>query len=162
MIIISDSSPLIGLSQIGHLDLINRVFDEIIIPPAVAIECTLHSHKPGAKLIQAAIDNAKIKIFKDKFDHLKNLSDMLGPGEIEAISLASQLSMPLLIDEKLGRDIAKKNNVNVIGTCGLLLAAKQQNAIKSIKPILEQLICTGYRISGKLIENTLNLEKKLK
>ncbi len=157
MIIVSDSSPLIGLSQIGRLDLINYLFNEVIIPPAVATECTLHPHKPGAKKIQEAINDSRLTIFAGAIDHLKNLSAILGPGEIEAISLAKQLIAPLLIDERLGRIAAKQNNISIIGTGGLLLSAKKMKIIPLVKPLIDQLINTGYRISLDLQQSILKL-----
>lgn len=150
MIIVADASPLIGLSQIGQLNLLNRLFKEIVLPPAIVEECTLHSHKPGAKIIQTAIDESKLKIFNNTITPIKNLSAVLGPGEIEAISLAKQLTVPLLIDERLGRIAAKHHDAAVIGTCGILLSAKQLKIIKAVKPIMHQLLDTGYRISTDL------------
>lgn len=160
MIIVSDASPLIGLSQIGGLRLLNQLFKKIVIPPMVAFECTEHSHKPGAKIIQKAIDKSEITVYQDSFETVKNLSALLGPGEIEAISLAKKLSAPLLIDERLGRNAADQLKIAVIGTCGLLLLAKQQKIIPDIKSVMNQLINTGYRISQELEHAALKIAKE--
>lgn len=154
MIIVSDASPLIGLSQIGQLDLLFQLFKEIIIPPAVATECTYDSHKPGAVIIQSAIDQSRMTIYQGAIDLVENLSSILGPGEIEAISLSKKLTVPLLIDERLGRIAAKQHKISVIGTGSLLLSAKEHKIISAVKPIMNQLINTGYRIPADL-QNTI-------
>ncbi len=160
MIIVSDASPLIGLSQIGQLSLLNKLFKDVIIPPMVAFECTELSHKPGAKIIQKAIDHSKIIVYQDGIEPVKNLSAILGPGEIEAIALAKQLKASLLIDERLGRNAAAQLKISVIGTGGLLLAAKQQKIISNVKALMIKLMNTGYRIAPELEDTILKLAKE--
>ncbi len=72
-----------------------------------------------------------------------------------------KLAELLLIDERLGRNAAEQLKISVIGTGGLLLAAKQQKIILSVKPLIEELITTGYRISPELENTILRLAKEL-
>ena len=54
----------------------------------------------------------------------------------------------LLIDEKLGRSVALREGLKIIGVVGLLTAAKQKNLISSIGPFLTQLeVEAGFRLS---------------
>jgi len=155
VIIVADSSPMIGLGRINQLDLLNRLFKNVLIPPAVAAECTYDLKKPGAKSIQAAIDQSLIQIYDGKFERVKNLSRVLGLGEIEAISLALSLDAPLLIDEKKARSSAQQFGIDIIGVDGVLIAAKKQKILPSIKPLLDELQTVGYRISSDLYKTIL-------
>lgn len=156
-IVVSDSSLLIGLGRINQLDLLNQLFKHVIVPPAVAFECTSRFHLPGAQAIQTAINHQKIILHDGNIDLAKNLSSVLGQGEIESISLASQMKCPLLIDDNNGRTAAKTLNIQVIGTGGLLLAAKEKKIIKEVKPLLSELKASGYRLSETLIEKITEL-----
>ncbi len=150
MIVVSDASPLIGLGKINQLDLLSKLFQQIIIPPAVEDECVFYRNKPGADAILSAIKKKDISVHHKPIDLVANLSKVLGPGEIEAISLAVKINRPLLIDERKGRIAAKQQDVNIIGTGGVLIAAKQQQIISKIQPVLDDLIQSGYRISDRL------------
>ena len=69
--------------------------------------------------------------------------------------MAHALHLPLLIDEKLGRNAAKKLNIKIIGTLGVLLLAKRKKVIRTVKPIMSCLKRGRYFISDKLIKETL-------
>ena len=42
MIVVSDTSPLTALLAIGEIELLHRLFDEVIIPGAVRRELVVH------------------------------------------------------------------------------------------------------------------------
>lgn len=85
----------------------------------------------------------------------KVLFDVLGKGEASAIILASQLKAGLLIDEKLGRKVARKMQLPIIGTAGVLLLAKEKNLILEIAPLIFELKKSGYYLSEELINTVL-------
>jgi predicted nucleic acid-binding protein len=62
-----------------------------------------------------------------------------------------------LIDERKGRKIAQVYNVNIIGTLGLLLKAKQQGLLERVKPDIELLQQSSTRISTELYQRVLGL-----
>ena len=41
MTVVADASPLIALAQVGHLPLLERLFGEVVAPPAVVREVGL-------------------------------------------------------------------------------------------------------------------------
>ena len=84
-------------------------------------------------------------------------SPSLGLGEWEAIVLALELSCPVLLDDKLARAHAQHAGVAVIGTGGLLIAAKAKSLIPAVAPLLEALQRAGYHFSEELVARILQL-----
>ena len=155
-IIISDASPLIALARIKHLSLLSQTLGDIIIPEAVAAECILDALKPGAREIKQAIDKQMIEVHKDPPLHTyQKWSVILGQGESAAIILAKTLKSALFIDEKLARQVAFTLNLQVIGTAGLLLLAKQKGELPQVKPLLTALKKEGYYLSAALEKEVL-------
>lgn len=52
-----------------------------------------------------------------------------------------------MIDEKLGKELAEAENITCKGVVGLLIEAKQNGLLQSIKPLLENL---KFRLSDKI------------
>jgi uncharacterized protein len=139
MTIISDSSVLMNLAAIGHLELLPAIFTRIIIPQAVFDETVLKgTGKPGSEEVKTA---SWIEV-KSCADHklLSHLLTILNEGESEAIVLMKELQGDLLIiDEKKGRQVAKKMNLNVTGLIGVLLIAKSRQLVPLVEPLLDRL-----------------------
>lgn len=70
--------------------------------------------------------------------------------------LASHLKAGLFIDEKLGRQVARKLDIRLIGTAGLLLLAKQKKYISEIAPFITALKSQGYYLSTTLENKILH------
>src|ERR1044071_6231548 len=104
--VVADSTCLIGLSKIGQLDLLRNLFGTVLIPRAVFNEVVLRgSGRPGAAEVGAAdwIET------RDAVDRLavNTLSLQLGPGESEAIVLASEQAVDFIIlDDWQARQVA--------------------------------------------------------
>jgi predicted nucleic acid-binding protein len=72
--------------------------------------------------------------------------------------LANEINADLvIIDEKLGRYHAKHANLKVTGTLGILLKAKKQGKIKSVKKLLDELKDKGIWLNDKLVERVIKL-----
>ena len=77
-------------------------------------------------------------------------------GEAEAILLSLEIEADvLIIDERLGYQIAKSQKINAIGTLSVLLMAKQQGLIENVKPLLDEMIQKGRWYSRKVYNNFL-------
>ena len=153
MIIVADTGPLIALARIQHLSLLQRLYGEVLIPPAVQHELQLSSHRPGAQVLMQAIDAGwlRVQAMRDTTE-LTLLSRLLDAGEAEAIVLAEQVTCQfLLIDDWQGRTVAKQRGLPVIGVAGVLLAAKQRALVAEISPLLAELAAVGYRLSANLV-----------
>ena len=94
--------------------------------------------RPGAKVIQCAINDRVIKVCADPVNsEFTRLSTLLGPGETAVIMLAKQLSCGVLIDEKLARNVAATLHLKIMGTVGILRLAKRKNFIVEILTIID-------------------------
>jgi predicted nucleic acid-binding protein len=145
---------LIGLSSIGQLHLLKKLLhDEIIIPEAVWHEVVeTGAGRPGARAIESA-DWITVRQVSDT-DLLCLLKNELDRGEAEAIALAKEIEAKLiLLDERDARKTAKSLRLNVLGTIGLLIQAKQAGRITSLQAMLDQLRDEAqFRISNSLYE----------
>jgi len=148
--VVSNTTPLINLAGIGLLDLLPRLYGVIWIPEQVADEFNegAQTGDPNIKglpwitvITPAAIDP---------------LVKGLGVGEAAAISLArTSHARAVLLDEKRGRRIAEQLQLPVVGTLGVLVAAKQEGLISSVQPALQKMIAQGRRLSPNLIAHVL-------
>ena len=118
-IVISDTTALIILAKADKLDLLSNLFEQVFIPKAVENELNFKD------------DIVKYRV--EKFDKIsvKNISDIkilnsikklnIDNGEIEAISLAIELDLKLIIDERKGRIVAINQGLDVVGVLGILV-----------------------------------------
>lgn len=160
-IIVADTSPLIAFGLIDNFYLLSQIFTNIIIPQTVADECLTDKTWPGTSAITKAVTDKIIQIYPDPLlKKSDNLLNVLDKGEATAIKLAQSEKVPLIIDEKFGRAIAKKLNIKIIGTAGILLLAKQKKLITKVKPIILDLKNKGYYLSDTLIIEVLKLAKE--
>ncbi len=139
-IVVADTSPLIIFGRLDSIYIIEQLFKTILIPNEVANECLQDITRPGAIAIKKAISKKTIKLAaKPPKQNFNFLLDVLDVGEAAAIQLAVEKKASLLIDERLGRKVAKNLGLKVIGTAGLLLLAKQHKIIDKIAPFIRSL-----------------------
>ena len=155
MIVVCDSTVLIGLSKIGKLDLLHAVFGQVSIPSAVFTEVAEKgSSKPGAKSIKEA-DWIKVTEIKDR-SRVSFLLGTLDKGEAEVLALAEESGADLvLLDEEKARKIAVIAGFDVMGLLGLFLLAKNIGLVDRIGPIIEELRRKNFRISDRIVATTL-------
>jgi len=63
----------------------------------------------------------------------------------------------LLIDDKRAKSFARLNDVKVIGSLGVLILAKEQGLILTVKDDIEALERSDVYLSGTLIKKVLQL-----
>ena len=126
--VVSNASPLIALAQIGHLDLLERLFSAVLIPPAVAQEIAPTVTLPDCITRRALTQPIGPQI----------LQTSLGPGESEAISLALEVGARwIILDDRPARRLAQALDIPVIGTLGVLLASKRRSFLPAIRPCVD-------------------------
>lgn len=147
--IVSNTTPLISLMKISQLEILKKIYSEIVIPEAVYKEIEAGKHKEFYRDL-SKIDWIKIRSIKNK--RSINYFLDLDAGEAEAIIIASEIGADLIIlDEKLGRYHAKHAGIKVTGTLGLLVKAKKMGLVPKLKPLLKELTEKNVWISDRLI-----------
>lgn len=161
MIVISDTTPIITLIKINHIDLLEKLFGEVFIPEAVFRELTTNTAFADEAEIVKASSFLKVKTVQNQ-QSLSILQAVSGldDGESEAIILAGELgSDALIIDERKGRKVAQKLGITITGTIGILIQAHNENMIstENAKLYLEQLKNSNIRLSEALIQEALSM-----
>ncbi|MBS1250056.1 MAG: hypothetical protein MAG431_01645 [Chloroflexi bacterium] len=156
MKVVSNTSPFVSLGRIGNLNLLHQVYGDLLVPEAVWQEVVIDgSGLPGAVEVREA-DWINVQEIVNK-PLVRSLCQSLDAGEAEAIALALEVDADLLImDERLGREVAQHFGMRYIGLIGVLMEARQRGFVDSIKIKLDQLRdVAGFRISEKLYARIL-------
>ena len=144
-LIISDASPLIALADIGELELLQQLYEQVLITDIVRDE--IHAELPEWIKVSAGYDQKQLQVLRLELDS----------GEASAIALA--LENPgsrIILDESKGRSVAKRLGLKVIGTVGIIIKAKEGGIIESGKTILSKLEEHGFWLSDKLKKDILS------
>jgi uncharacterized protein len=158
MLVVSNTSPLLNLAIIGRIGLLADQFERVLVAPAVLFELRAHEDLPGSSYLKKALNSGWIQQSQIIEDPSLNLMRRdLHRGEAETITLALQLKADwVLIDEREGRKCAKSLGLKVTGVLGILLRAKQEGKITSLKEVLDELSKqAGFRIGAALIDRLL-------
>ncbi|HEY9342245.1 MAG TPA: DUF3368 domain-containing protein [Hanamia sp.] len=135
-IIISDTSCFIVLSNIGELDILHKVYSKIITTIDIASE--YGEALPHWVEIQNASDKYRQQLLEMQIDK----------GEASAIALALESpGCTLILDDYKARKIAENLGIDITGTIGVIVKAKLKRIIPSIKPFLEKIRTTDFRLS---------------
>ena len=137
--IISDTSCLIILTNIGELELLHKLYGQITTTLDIATE--YGEPLPEWIEIENAVDKSKQQLLELQIDK----------GESSAIALALEIpgSMVILDDNK-ARKIANQLGLTYTGTIGVIIKAKLQGLIPSIKPIITKIKKTDFRLSVEI------------
>ncbi len=125
---VCNSTPLIALSRISRLELLSEYLGIVYIPQQVYDEVVTHGGDLfGAKEVASA-DWIKLKEVTNRIA-VDSLSVSLDKGESEAIVLAKEMNLLLVIDDRDGRKIAESLGLKITGTIGLLLLAAEDGKL---------------------------------
>lgn len=148
-VIISDASVLILFQKINKLDLLKGIYSEIITTPEVAEE--YGDVLPDWIIIQSVSDRKYQEFLEIQIDK----------GEASAIALAKDYTeVLLLLDDLKARKLATQLNMKYTGTLGIINRAKQLGLIERVKPLIDEILNTDFRISEKIINEFLILNEE--
>ena len=152
-IVISNNSPLVGLLGLNLLSLLRDLYTEVWIPRKVEKEFL----RKDPIVRRKTLENAPwIKTVDLTDPQTATVHAELDEGEAEALALANEHDARLvLLDEKRGRQKAKKIGLMTKGIVGVLQEAKEEGLIDAIKPLLIRLQDNGIHLSESLIYNAL-------
>ena len=154
MILVADCSALVALATCDALSLLDQLFGTVIVPEAVYREAVV-GNKPEAEHLRVYLDGRVRALDPQRLMLLDGFSD---PGETEAMLLYRQLQADyLLINDRRGRRMARINNIQVIGSLGVLLGAKRAGLIEAVKPFVQRLAESDLYLSEALISTVLEV-----
>ncbi|MBI2264260.1 MAG: DUF3368 domain-containing protein [Armatimonadetes bacterium] len=142
--IVADSTCLIGLERIGRLDVLPALFEPILVPPEVHREFGISV--PWITL-EAPADRGLVT----------SLKMLVDDGEAEAIALAHERGWRIVLDDRRARAVARRLEISIIGTVGILVRAKRTDVITSLDALLTELEACGFYISDDLKTQALRL-----
>lgn len=154
-LVAADASPLIGLAAAGAFHLLRTLFGQITVTAAVRDEVLAGGQLPGAAELAEAIRGGWINAV-DVPPDFSTFAD-LGAGEASTLTLAIRHAGPCLVlmDEPAGRSHAQRHEIAVTGLAGMLVSAKNARLVHSVRPLLERLQVSGFRLSDDLISAIL-------
>ena len=161
MIVVSDTTPLISLLKIDRIDLLEKLFGNVLIPQAVYEELTMDER------FKMEADQLKQKEFiiiqpvtnRESVSILKR-STGLDQGESEAIVLTDEIHAELLLmDEAKGRAVSTQMGFQIMGTIGVLMAAYEEHELTSdeVKECVLRLHRAGRHIGQRHYQILLNM-----
>ena len=148
-VVISDTSVLILFLKIEEFDILKQVYGSLITTPEIAKEF-------GEELPEWI----SVKPVKDE-KYQAFLETQLDPGEASAIALATEYDdVLLLLDDLKARKLASKLHLTFTGVLGVIHKAKRNGIIPKVKPLIEKLVTTNFRISDSIVEELLKLNNE--
>ena len=148
--IISDTSCFIILTNINELDILHKVYQKILTTQEIAIEYG-----------EALPEWVEIVTVKDKYRQ-QLLEMQIDKGESSAIALAIETpDSTVILDDYKARKIAQQLGIIYTGTIGVIIKAKLKEIIPSIKPLLEKIKQTDFRLSSEIELLALKEAKEL-
>jgi uncharacterized protein len=155
---VCNTSPLILYAKIGRLDIVRALFHEILIPDAVYREAVQQGHcRPDALAILIGLESGWIRV-----EHVADpsrasrLTTVLDAGEAEAIALAQECRLPVVLDDRAARRVAQRRHLTYIGSAGVAVRAKQQGLLTRAHPVLDALRAAGLRLDQATYRELLN------
>jgi predicted nucleic acid-binding protein len=148
-IVISDTSTLILFQKINEFNLLQKVYGELFTTPEIAFE--FGDVLPYWIKIQQVCDK--------KYQYF--LETQVDLGEASAIALATEYEdVLLLVDDLKARKLAAKLNLKITGTLGIIHKAKQLQIIDRVKPLIDKILLTDFRIAENIIAEILRLNNE--
>jgi len=153
--IISDSTTVITLLNINKLDILTNLFDKVYLPQRVYQEIVIDEK------IELDNDFFITKEIKDR-ELYSILLKTLDSGEAEAIILAIEMNLSLIIDERKGRKVAKNLGINIFGFIGLLLLNYKNGYLSKVETVdvFYKAKKQGFRVGERLENEFLRIINK--
>jgi hypothetical protein len=155
-VIVPNTIPLFAFAALGRFDLIEKVHGRIVVVETVVRECEVGGPitVPDLRIlpwiqILPAPSQADARF------------QMLDAGERDTLSIAMEKgAAKVLIDERLGRNLAESHGLSVVGTLGTLLNARQLGMIPAFLPLVRSLQGVGFRYHTPLVTQTCRFSRR--
>jgi predicted nucleic acid-binding protein len=146
-----DTSPLIFLAKLGCLDLLKTSADIVCAPQAVLEEILVKPDDATQTIGRASQSWLSVRQVENRQAVEILLAD-LGPGEAEVIVLAKEIDADkVVMDDLDARRFARRVGLDLVGTMGVLLAARLRGEIPSLHQKVERLQALGFHVAPDLV-----------
>ncbi len=168
---VADAVPLIALARIQRLELLQDIYERVLIGAAVkaeVLDAGSAERALGVEQLEAAVDAGWLGVATAsdaENDLARRLSrrSRLHEGEAESVALARVRGLPLVADDKEARSVAKTFGVPLMGTAGVLLQAylRRRFGLDSLEKALRDLGETIW-LSPSVVAEILRRARKAK
>lgn len=142
-----------------HLDLLQKLYQRIIVPQAVADE--LKAGGDQGEDVPNIREYEWLKVRSVRVPEMIKLITDLGAGEAQVLALAIEEPGSLVIlDDRLAREVARLRSLRITGTAGVLLKAKHEGHILAVAPLLDRLMQLDFRLSDAMKAKILGLAQE--
>lgn len=144
--VVTNSGPLMALGKLGHLDLLERLYEQVVMPAAVYDEVIVKGFARGcldAYQIKLAIQRKYLVVMDCKAPHPQVEYLPLHKGEKDVLKLAlDNRSSLVLMDDMIAREHAQVFGFQVKGTLGVIVSAYRDKllSIDEVQIILETIM----------------------
>jgi predicted nucleic acid-binding protein len=145
-LVICNTSPLFYLHRLQHLEILQKLYHQLVVPEAVYDE--LHAGRVQGEDTPELEAYDWITMRTVRVPEGIQLIVDLRPGEAQVLALAlEEPGSLILLDDGFARAVAKAHGIRLTGTASVLLKAKQAGHIAAVAPLLDTLIQLGFRLS---------------
>jgi uncharacterized protein len=141
MSVVSDAGPILSFARADRLSLLHGVAASLWIPDAVYQEIGGPILDRMPWIVRRSVSDRQ---------RLAKLPQKLHLGEREAIILAEELDVPLLVDDREARSEAKRRGIEHFGSLRILARAKEIGLVSRVRPALDDLIAGGTYVGTEL------------
>ena len=155
MTVVCDTSPLLLLARAERLDLLPVLYSTVVVPEEVLREIRVQRDAP-AREIQAYAEHPHVQPTDARNEVLKEVEETIGSGERAAIAIALDRGADLVVlDDERERKEARRHGLGVTGAIGVLIEAKEQDFVSSMRRELDRLLEAGLWIDQSLYDRVL-------
>jgi predicted nucleic acid-binding protein len=149
-----NASPLIYLTQVGLLEVLNEPGVPVVVPDRVVAEIGAHGATDPAVIAVAA--SPWIQVVPDPVIPQQVVNWSLDAGESAVLALAlEQPGSQAILDDLAARHCAASLGIPTQGTLGLMVVAKQLGLIPEVRPLIDAVRQAGFYVSDRLVERVL-------
>jgi hypothetical protein len=153
--VVLDTSPLILLAKIEQLELLTALYDTILIPWSV-LDKVKARRRADTRAVLCWCDERSISVLRASERYVHTLPKELGAGERAALALAMERDAELVVlDDQEGRRLARARGLAVTGTIGVLVEARAQGKVASLRRELDRVVEAGLWISETFYDRLL-------
>jgi uncharacterized protein len=147
-----DASPCITLARVDQLGLLPALFDEVLVPYGVVGELMSGGRSDTAWSI---INYARV-IVVPVARPVVSMPSGLSQADREVITLALERHPnAVVIDDRTASRFAVRMGLRVVGTLGVVAAARRRGLIEAARPLFGQIVANGFHAHRELVDGIL-------